>query len=213
MPAIGVRNLHYAPITNEDPVTGYETYGDPVRLARTITINLSVELADAILYADDGAVVVIKEFKTGSLAINVDDLGHQVSAAIIGASIDDNGVLVNADIDTPNPVAIGFEAPDAYKRLRKFWLPRATFGVPSMELETMGDSITFKTPTINGTVMKRNKLDARGARPWKFEAREGDIAVPQSVLDNWFNEVYDPDNVVVPPTEPPIEPPVEPTEP
>lgn len=43
----------------------------------------------------------------------------------------------------------------------------AKFGIPATNLATKGDSITFSTPTIEGTIMRRNKLDAKGKHPWK----------------------------------------------
>ena len=53
MATIGLRDLYRAPITvGED---GEETYGTPVRMAKAISAEMSVEVAEAILYADDGA--------------------------------------------------------------------------------------------------------------------------------------------------------------
>jgi len=66
MATIGLDRLYYAPIT-EAPTTGYETYGTPVMLAKAISAELSVELAEATLYADDGVAEVVKEFKNGNL--------------------------------------------------------------------------------------------------------------------------------------------------
>ena len=45
MATIGLDKLYYAPIT-EDAV-GEETYGTPVQLAKAISADLSVELAEA----------------------------------------------------------------------------------------------------------------------------------------------------------------------
>ena len=61
MATIGLDKLYYATIT-EAPLTGEETYGTPVMLAKAISAELSVELAEATLYADDGAAEVVKEF-------------------------------------------------------------------------------------------------------------------------------------------------------
>jgi len=59
MATIGLDRLYYAPIT-ETPETGDETYGTPVMLAKAISADLSVELAEATLHADDGPSEVIK---------------------------------------------------------------------------------------------------------------------------------------------------------
>ena len=72
MATIGLDKLFYAPIT--EAANGDETYGTPVQLAKAISADLSVELAEATLYADDGASEVVKEFKSGTLSLGVDDI-------------------------------------------------------------------------------------------------------------------------------------------
>ena len=52
MATIGLDKLYYAQITED--VNGNETYGTPAVLAKAISAELSVELNEAILYADDG---------------------------------------------------------------------------------------------------------------------------------------------------------------
>jgi hypothetical protein len=56
-----------------------------------------------------------------------------------------------------------------------------------------GDSITFSTPTIEGTIMRRNKLDDNDRHPWKAEVTEGDTGVDASTISGWFSAVYEPD--------------------
>ena len=46
-------------------------------LAKAMTAELSVELAEATLYADDGAAEVVKEFQSGTLTLGVDDIGEK----------------------------------------------------------------------------------------------------------------------------------------
>ena len=78
-------------------------------------------------------------------------------------------------------------------KYRYFWLYRVKFGIPSTSLQTKGDSITFSTPSIEGTVMRRNKLDGQNKHPWKTEVTEGDTGVSSSVISGWFSAVYEPD--------------------
>ena len=70
-------------------------------------------------------------------------------------------------------MAIGFRAKKSNGKYRYFWLYRVKFGISSTSLATKGDSITFSTPTIEGTVLRRNKPDSNGKHPWKAEATEG----------------------------------------
>lgn len=190
MATIGLDKLYFAPITEN--ATGEETYGTPVQLAKAISADLSVELAEATLYADDGAAEVIKEFKSGTLSLGIDDIGAEKAAILIGASVDSNGVLVSATEDGGSPVAIGFRAKKANGKYKYFWLYRVKFGVPATNLATKGDSISFNTPTIEGTVLSRNKPDASGKHPWKAEVTEGEPGVSATVISNWYQSVYEP---------------------
>ncbi|MDH6363099.1 phi13 family phage major tail protein [Enterococcus sp. PF1-24] len=190
MATIGLDKLYYAPITegeNEE-----ETYGTPVQLAKAISAELSVELAEATLYADDGASEIIKEFKSGTLSLGVDDIGTATAAALTGVSVDNNNVVISASEDGGSPVAVGFRARKSNGKYRYYWLYRVKFGVPATNLATKGDSITFSTPTIEGTVLRRNKPDTSGKHPWKAEVTEGDTGVTPSVISSWYTAVYEP---------------------
>ena len=83
MATIGLDKLFYAPITEDEH--GEETYSTPKVLAKAMTADLSVELNEAVLYADDGAAEVVKEFKSGTLSLGVDDIGAEVAEALFGA--------------------------------------------------------------------------------------------------------------------------------
>ena len=190
MATIGLDRLYYAKITENE--NGEETYATPVPLAKAITAELSVELAEATLYADDGAAEVVKEFQSGTLTLGVADIGVAAAEVLTGATLDDNNVLISASEDGGDPVAIGFRAKKANGKYRYFWLYRVKFGIPATNLQTKGDSITFSTPTIEGTVMRRNKPDGQGKHPWKAEVSEDDPGVSPETITGWYTEVYEP---------------------
>lgn len=190
MATIGLDKLYYAKITED--ALGEETYETPKQLAKAIKADLSVELAEAVLYADDGAAEVVKEFKSGKLSLEINDIGATAAEDLTGAKLDDNKVLISSSEDGGEPVAIGFRAKKANGKYRYFWLFRIKFGVPETNLQTKGDNITFQTPTIEGTVMRRNKLDGQGSHPWKAEVNEDDTGVVAATITGWFSEVYEP---------------------
>jgi len=190
MATIGLDKLYYAKITEAE--NGEETYNKPVQLAKAMSADLSVELAEATLYADDGAAEIVKEFKSGKLTLGIDDIGSTVASDLSGATIDANGVIVSASEDGGTPVAVGFRAKKSNGKYRYFWLYRVKFGIPAANMATKGDSITFSTPTIEGTILRRNKPDTRGKHPWKAEVTEGDTSVTEETIVNWYNEVYEP---------------------
>ena len=140
MATIGLDMLHYAKITEDE--NGNESYGTPKKLAKAMSADLSVELAEATLYADDGAAEIVKEFKSGTLSLGVDDIGAEVASDLTGAVIDNNGVVISTGEDGADPVAIGFRAKKSNGKYKYFWLYRVKFGIPATALATKGDSIT-----------------------------------------------------------------------
>ena len=190
MATIGLDKLYYAKITED--ANGEETFGTPKVLAKAMKADLSVEIAEATLYADDALSEVVKEFKSGTLSLGIDDLQKSVVEDLTGAQVDNNGVIISASEDGGDPVAIGFRAKKSNGRYRYFWLYRVKFAIPSTNLETKGDNITFSTPTIEGTVLRRNRPDAGGKHPWKAEVTEGDAGVSASTISGWYDSVYEP---------------------
>ncbi len=190
MATIGLDMLHFAKITEDE--NGEETYGTPEKLAQAISADLSVELVEAILYADDGIAEIVKEFGNGTLSLGIDDIGSAVASTLTGAIIDSNGVVISASEDGGEPVAIGFRAKKANGKYKYFWLYKVKFGIPATNLATKGESITFSTPTIEGTIMRRNKVDGRNKHPWKAEVTEGETKVSAETITNWYKSVYEP---------------------
>lgn len=140
--------------------------------------------------AVDGTSEIVKEFKSGTITLGIDDIGADVAADLIGARVDGNKVLVSATEDGGTGVAIAFRAAKANGTYRYFWLYRVKFAVPTTSLTTKGDSIEFSTPEIEGTILRRNKPDSAGKHPWKAEADEA--TATGSVITDWYNAVYEP---------------------
>jgi len=100
-------------------------------------------------------------------------------------------VLISTSEDGGAPVAIGFRA-------KKLTASTGIFGFTGLNSASRdksadeGDSITFSTPTIEGTVMRRNKPDGQGKHPWKAEVSEDDPGVSPETITGWYTEVYEP---------------------
>lgn len=183
MATIGLRDLYRAPITvGQD---GAETYGAPVRMAKAISAEMSVETAEAILYADDGADEVVKEFVSGELKLNVNDLMPADLAALLGQKQDEDKVVYAGENDDPPYMAIGFRAKKANGMYKYIWIYKVKFAIPSESYETKGDGIEFKTPEITGQFVKRPD------GLWKAEH----VAAPDNaVAADWFKNVREPNN-------------------
>mgnify|MGYP000832447974 CR=1 FL=1 len=107
-------------------------------------------------------------------------------------------MLVSTSEDGGTPVAVGFRAKKANGKYRYFWLYRVKFGIPATNLTTKGESIEFSTPSIEGTVTRRNKVDGQGKHPWKAEVTEGDKGVSTDTITNWYKQVYEPSYAALP---------------
>lgn len=183
MATIGLRDLYRAPITVDE--SGKETYGTPARMAKAISAELSVEVAEAILYADDGADEVVKEFVNGELTLNVNDLLPADLAALLGQTQDDDKVVYAGENDDPPYFAIGFRAKKSNGQYKYLWLYKVKFSIPSENYTTKGDSIEFTTPEIVGQFIKRPD------GLWKAEH----VATPtETAATSWFTTVREPNN-------------------
>ena len=190
MATIGLDKPYYALITEDSD--GNETYGTPKVLAKAIQADLTINRAQANLPADDSISESVDLFISGTLSLGINNLAADVAADLLGARIDTSGVLVNSVEDVSPYVAVGFRALKSDGNYRYFWLYRVKFGVPATNLATKGDSITFQTPTIEGTVMRRNKPDVQGKHPWRTEITQGEAGVSAETISNWFTAVFEP---------------------
>lgn len=175
---LGLKDLYYAVITEKD---GVETYATPKRLAEAMTADLSVNIAEATLYADDALSENPAEFTSGTLKLGVKEIEPEDTAALLGAELDDNGVMWSGGDDETPYVAIGFRAKKTGGKYRYIWLQRVKFKVPSESFETKGESISFKTPEIEGTFSK-----AKSSGKWKADY----VGLPtDAVATSWFTTV------------------------
>lgn len=192
MATIGLQNPYFSIIT-EDPVTGYESYSEPERMAKAINADFSIELLEAILFADNGAAESVKQFKQGSFTLGVDKLLAGVQQKLLGAKVDKNGVVTYTAEGQAPYVAVGFASLRSDGTSEYVWLLRVRFGVPNRTYQTLGDSATFQTPSLVGTVMRANKPDSDGEHPFMRVLMEGEPGATQTAVDSWFDAVYVPD--------------------
>lgn len=179
---LGLRDLFAAKITIGDD--GSETYATPKRLAKAISAELSVEKAEATLFADDAVDETFSEFTKGALKLNVNDISNADAAELLGQEMDADKVLYAGEADDPPYWAIGFRAKKSGGRYKYVWLYKAKFKIPNEKYETKGDGITIGTPEIEAEFIKRDK-DGR----WKADY----VGTPDdAVASKWFTAVREP---------------------
>jgi phi13 family phage major tail protein len=174
---LGLKDLYYAVITMTD---GVETYGTPKKMAEAMTAGLTVNVAEAQLYADDALSESVKEFTSGELTLGIKELAPEVVAELLGQKVDENKVVWAGDDEAPF-VAVGFCAKKTGGKYKYVWLQRVQFAVPEESYETKGESINFQTPKIKGTIYK-----TIGTGKWKADY----VGVPtDAVAAGWFSAV------------------------
>lgn len=183
MATIGLNDLYYSLITEGD--AGAVTYATPVKMAKAISAEMSVEYAEGTLYADDGVDDSTREFSSGTLKLNVNDLTPAVLAALLGQTKGSDDVVIANANDIAPEVAIGFRARKSGGKSAYVWLHRVRFSVPSENYQTKGNSIEYQTPEIEGTIM------ARADGVWKASyVGTGDST--DTVGKGWFSAVKEP---------------------
>lgn len=180
---IGLRNLVYAKLI-DDPASGLATYEAPVSIPGAISAVINPNASSEFLFADDGPYDVGSTIGGITLELNVADLDLDTQAALLGHTVV-GGVLIRKREDVPPFVAIGFKTLKSNGKYRYTWLAKGKFLPSEQNNQTKGDSVTFNTPTIQGSFVAR---DCDGE--WERHIDEDHIDFMPSMAANWFNNPY-----------------------
>lgn len=155
MAKIGLNNFKYSVLTE---TAGVPSYAGAKTLGKAVDCKVSIEKYEAELYADDTLAESDYTFKKGTITLTIDEDDDTVFAEILGHQVDEEtGEMVRKDTDVAPYVGVGRILTKivngAYKYKVEF-LPKVKFSEPEQEEATKGDSIEFKTPSVEGTVTK-----------------------------------------------------------
>ena len=187
MATIGLKDIYIADITED--ANGHETYGIPEYLAPAISVDFDINRSVSKLPADDKIFDQNDEFIDGTISVNVAELPSIKAAKLTGATIDSNGLLIDTAEDSAPYKAFGFRAKTSKGTYRYIWLYRVKFAPAKETFNTKGESISYNTPTIAGTILQRNKPDSKGNHPWRASVTEGESAASASAISTWFTAV------------------------
>lgn len=180
---VGLKNIFYAKVLSDDH-TGV-SYGPTKRFAPAISANVNPTINSATLNAEDGPLITANALGEIAVEVGAADIPFDVRADVLGAKLNTDGVLIyNADDQAPE-IALGWERTLHDGTSRFVWLLKGKFRLPAEEATTKQGEVSFQTPTITGTFLKR-VYDGN----WMFQVEQGRDGTPQSVIDDWFTEVY-----------------------
>lgn len=181
MAKIGLNNFKYSKLTEAD---GVPSYAGAKSLGKAIDCKVSIEKYEAELYADDTLAESDYTFKKGTITLTIDEDDDTVFAELLGHEVDEEtGELIRKDTDVAPYVGVGRILTKivngAYKYKVEF-LPKVKFSEPEQEESTKGDSIEFKTPSVEGTVVKL--ADGTWSKAKTFTVRDEAVAYLDELL-------------------------------
>lgn len=153
MAKIGLKNLKYSKYDEAGKLTGATSFG------KAVSCKVSIDRNEAELYADDGLVESDYSFKKGTITLEVDDDADTVFADVLGHTIstetDTKGEVIRNANDVAPYVAIGRILTKMVGGVRQYkveFLHRVKFKEPDAEENTKGESLEFKTTSIEGAI-------------------------------------------------------------
>lgn len=149
-------------------------------IGKAIQADISITVNNVSLYADDAVAETDRSFQSGTITLGIDDLSDEIQAEFLGHETDESGEIIAKGTDAPPYVGIGFygtKRVNGVNKYRAIWLPKVQFAEPNDTNTTKGETVTFNTPTLVGTIM----LDDTGT--WKNEQTFDTEAEAKSYLN------------------------------
>lgn len=166
MPAFDLKGIRIAEYTN---TAGAVTYGTPQSAGDAMSANLELRFSEGRLYAESSLAEFIKKATGGTISIGTKYIPEDAQATMYGATKktytvgekEISGVSHKVG-DKGKYVGVTFYAPDMIdgeEKITCVFAHRALFGPPGYQFQTMGESITFQTPTTTGEFLPDHSPD------------------------------------------------------
>ena len=182
---IGCKDLVFAECTADDAST--ITYGDIHQAPGVIEVALTAQISEDQLGADDNPYYEIMNSKDGyEVSITQAALGSDMTAFLLGSTIDTNGVEIESSADSAKYVAMGFKTARSDGSYDYIWLYKGKFapGDETFHTKEQG-TVNWQTPALTGTFGPRIK-------DGKIKARvNSQDQAAASIIATFFTQVYE----------------------
>ena len=168
---------------NHNPDTGAVTYTNGMINPHAIEYTFTPEAADGTpLYGDNMIIENDRQrFNSGTLSLGVDDLIQEVSKYILGIKTteqtyaDGKTVTMTVYDDEQNAPTLGvgiieLHQIDDVDQYRAVIMKKVIFNLPEDTATTRGESISWQTKTIEGTVSRSDENTTEQKHPWMNDA-------------------------------------------
>ena len=149
--------LAYPTIAKLDPAT--DTYSDGFRMGKAVSVNINTNYNEANLPGDNVIAETVKEFRDGTIDLGITTIPIEAYETVFGHTVtpgEDGTLIVDKTDDVPNYVGVGLvkeELVDGKKSYIAMWIKKVLFTESGENATTKGETISFQTPTITGTVL------------------------------------------------------------
>lgn len=146
--------LKYPVCATYSDATGAAVYTNGFVMAKAITANVTWNLNNEVLYADDDLEMIDNSIIAGNEDIGVSQLPDTIAATLLGHTVTD-GELSIGENDVAPYFGHGFYGKiviDKAVKYRAIWIGKIKYSEPEEALDTKGNSTKYKTPTIKGTI-------------------------------------------------------------
>ena len=149
--------LAYPTIAKLDPAT--DTYSDGFRMGKAVSVNINTNYNEANLPGDNVIAETVKEFRDGTIDLGITTIPITAYSTVFGHTVtegEDGTLIVDKTDDVPNYVGVGLvkeELVDGVKSYIAMWIKKVLFTESGENAQTKGETISFQTPTITGTVL------------------------------------------------------------
>ena len=161
MANIGLRGIKMAILdeaTNE--------YSGGVTIGKAIKADIQISSNDVKLYAEDAVAESDQSFKSGKITIGVDDISTENQGLALGHQVSEEGELISRADDIAPYMGVGFYAVKKKNnklKYRAIVFLKVQFSEPNDTSETKGETVSFQTPSIEGSILVNKN------REWKKE--------------------------------------------
>lgn len=152
MAFVGLSNPYIAKLVDE----AKKKYTDCFACGKAITLNITPNYNEAKLYANNQLAEMAKEFKDGNITLGTDRLPMKALEVCFGHNVssDEKEVVYKTD-DNANAVGVGFYVDEMISGKRQYVATvvyKVKFSESANDYTTKGETIEFKTPSIEGTI-------------------------------------------------------------
>lgn len=131
-----------------------DTYSQGFICGKAVGTDVTPNYSEATLYGDNELAEYAKQFTNADVTLTVTTLPAEAASVIFGHEVDaETNEVTFAAGDEANSVGYGFYATESVNGVTSCvacWLPNVKFTEAAESYTTKGESIEFKTPSMEG---------------------------------------------------------------